>query len=247
MWCPEGFVTLSEVSHVLWEEADAALALEDFERDLEQNGIATMRIATGPAFDEVDAYNTWLMVRFLEFFRDQIRVVAPSGALHRLAPVVLSVEAYDPFDFNDYPTFPTDREARLRVGKVELPFVDLNAMTIRVPDSKHGPWVNSVRPIDGFPLCIALNEIPSYPNKIYDKLVELCERKRKGDRKARTHKHAELVAAMVEAHKSTPELRKSGFRARFGVGLGHAAWEALWKDLVKEFPALGKSGRRPKA
>lgn len=237
MWCPEGYLTFSQVfGQILWDSDLMPIATN---RPLPA-GTEQLVIDTGmPDQAEIRAFTNWMSAGFFRKFDQDIRVCLISGNLVRLDVSLAAGLRRDPFDFNsDFGPFPSDYSLRVELSKWEFTYVDLHYGCICCPDSD-----STLSRLDGLPICIKEAHLPvtieKLPTWLWNEIPKLDRREVQAAWSSRDD-----AASIVQAFNSGRIRTKPEAKRMFGRDLPHTAWQALWDEAVAIKPSLSRPGRR---
>jgi hypothetical protein len=244
MYCPEGYVLLSEIHRTFLWQADDVVGHCTAGRPEHEDRLSLDDGVLSEA--EFAGFSTWVMRRFFVHFEDRVRACLPSGHLVRLRHGTFQVgfptdesEADDLLNLDE--AFPDTYDLRVRLGDYTFPFVDLKAGTLTDRCKSHGAHV-----LTGCPLCIAETELKPAVERLAAWLVaQPAPRFDEGD--SRPGRHDGLAESIVDAARSGRVKNKAEAQALFGKGMKTEAWLAVWRSAVRLHPALSRSGRRPAA
>jgi len=77
------------------------------------------------------------------------------------------------------------------------------------------------------------------------KFIEQELAKRNSEAPLKEASSPEIVSKVVEAYYSGQVLTKADYKQQFCRSMKQIAWNATWREVVRECPKLGKAGRRP--
>ena len=248
MFCPEGYISLYDVSAIFDGFAFSQTPRSD---DIELQLEGGFDIDTGPPQDEENAYAKWLMLAFLEIYGDDIRVALPSGTVAKISRWALagrfsSFASEDWLDFNEYWYFPKMRFVRLAVLKNELRYIDEESFTIDCRKAKVLPVQTGLSHIHGCPLCIREGIFPNDYG-----LVEHVEAALKarllGDGTTSSFDASgnPLVEKIIRLVASRGVSRDQA-KAMLGRNTKAEEWRALWRQAALQRPDLRLSVPGPK-
>lgn len=237
MWCPEGYLTFSEVfGQILWDSDLMPMATNrpppsDTGRFIIDTGTADQ--------SEITAFKVWMSAGFFRIFEQDLRVCLTSGNVVRFDASLATGLKRDPLDFDpDFGPFPTDYSIRVRFSKWEFVYVDLDYGCIRSTDAD-----STMAHLAGLPICIKEAHLPvtleKLPAWLWNEIPTLDARDTSPAWSSR-----EDAAAIVQAFNSGKIRTKPEAKRMFGRDLPFDAWKALWEEAVALRPSLARPGRR---
>ena len=237
MWCPEGYVTFSQIlGQILWDSDLMPTATNRPSPTVTERLV----IDTGmPDQAELTAFKNWMSIGFFRIFEEDVRVCLTSGNVVRLDTSLATGLRRDPLDFSyDVGPFPSDYSLRVKLSNWEFIFVDLHYGCIRCPDAD-----STISRLDGLPVCIKEAHLPvtleKLPAWLWTEIPKLDARESSVAWSSR-----EGASAIVQAFNSGKIRTKPEAKRMFGRDLPHTAWEALWDEAVAIKPSLSRPGRR---
>ncbi|NDW46551.1 hypothetical protein [Ruegeria sp. PrR005] len=247
MWCPESYVTLSEIVHLFNLDLDYLfLPADDHPHyELEESFHPT-------SLDPIErkAARNWLISGFFEVFGSDIRACLPSGAIVKVDgsflrysdpdwmvdyenPTDKNKPGFDKLDLFSDSTFP--RKYFYRQYLAERKFDHLVEAKM---------LLGSSNPIAGAALCIKeSNTRVANLDQLADWLIAKIEAQ-PGERRDRFDAAEEVVQLIVEAFQSGKVRTKAEAKKMFAHDMKHEAWLALWREACEIMPELSRPGPR---
>lgn len=233
MWCPEGYITLEEISsQILWD-SDIIKPSEDHP-DREENSLDQI---------ETKAFLNWMMAVFLHHFGEKVRVSLVSGSVATLHPSAFfwfgDVRLYK---FNGYDKFPETYADRKAWSQVEFSFIDvgLGFLLDKLPHSK-----KSVQSLAGLPLCVKSSDLPVFIDQLPTYIFSLANNSTSGDRKGKRNRlKGELSNRICEAFEEGRFKTKSEAKRLLAPDMKFLEWHAHWREASARLPQLSTPGRR---
>lgn len=241
MWCPEGYVLLSEVvGQFLWDSDLAPLA-EDRPRPDVRFHIDDGMLSR----NELDAWRNWLAVCFFRTFREDLRACLPSGAVVRLGgPVFGWTPDLDGLDFNPFPhVFPNGYLGRIRLCNMMWNNIDLSAGCIGAGEMLRD---QELSPIALSPICIKDSALPVRLEDLTRWLMEETAKRGGQTVEEPDGPDNDLAHQIARAFDNGRFRTKAEARALFDRRreMKTEVWQAVWKEARTLRPDLGKPGPR---
>lgn len=159
MWCPEGYISLSEIRANLEAELEARGAKPDTVLPL-------------------DSRCAWLMAGFIDRYKSDIGVAPLTGGVVR--PDSRLLNRHDEgtyggdFDLESYLEFPAEHIAALKPGEWPFSFIDYLTMTLYGKTIDGSGLGYAACPLGGLPLCIESPKLPKTTSELVDLLEGFC-------------------------------------------------------------------------
>lgn len=238
MWCPEGYVTLSEIDSWFMWDSDLVGPAEDRPRP------EGLFIDTGTMDNiETEGFSNWIHSAFIECFREDIRACLPSGILVRLAPPAFS--SYDPSYLTigrDYiGPFPSQYAERVRLSKRIFHAIDPVAGRVR---SDWPRTLVNLNALDGAPLCIQDAKLPVRLDGLTKWLLDEMPRRAAQAAAGKATEPSSNATQIADAFRNRKVRTKPEARQMFGRNMKHEAWQALWREACEIMPELARPGPR---
>lgn len=233
MWCPEGYVTLVDISVQFNFDVDAVGPAEGRPKFSEDS---SLQIDTGLMdADELKAFELWRWAAFFEHLGHHVRACLPSGAL-----VKLSRPALFPWG-HLYRAFPKRYAERLKCKEIFFDFIELPGMVKTASDLTKIDWA---RGIEGASLCIAEQDLPVPIHELTDWLLLASEKHVDEVSTPAIVETDSLAVRIVEAFKSRRVSTKPQAKQMLARDMKWEAWRAEWREAVLLDPDLAKPGPR---
>lgn len=242
MWCPEGYVMLTEVV----EQFGWTMRLVRPSKDRPPLEGFNQVFNAGLDLTEATALENWFLAVFLHEFEDRLRVCLPSGSVvrvDRIAFAWFSLGGYHHYDtFLD--GFPDSYAERALIAKWRFPYLGgrdggLIRADQRSPD-------NRLQQLGGYPVCIAEKDLPTkLPGLAEWLLAELPRMAREYAEGASSGWSSKDTAQqIVDAYRSGLIKNKTEAQRMFGRNLVTDAWLALFKEAARIEPSISRPGRK---